>query len=98
MGVSGGAVGTGVVATGLGIALLVVGVVAFMSGPIFYAEHQENEGFLGMGGSSSSQAGVNPIPILGLVLVLVGAIVLVVGLKGTMSSFDRGKDRELEKD
>lgn len=94
MAVSGGAVGTGVVATGLGIALLVVGIVAATSGPIFYAEHQESEGFLGMGGSSSSQAGLNPIPILGYLLLLVGAIVLVVGLKGMMQSFEKGKDRE----
>lgn len=94
MAVSGGAVGTGVVATALGIALLVVGIVAFTSGPLFYAEHQESEGFLGLGGSSSSQAGVNPIPILGGLLVIVGGIVLVVGLSGMMRSFDKGKDRE----
>lgn len=94
MTVSGGAVGTGTVATGLGIAMLVVGLVLAMSGPIFHAQHQENQGVLGVGGSSSSSASLNPVPLLGYLLVLVGGIVLVVGLSGMMKSFERGKDRE----
>lgn len=94
MAVSGGAVGTGTVATGLGIAFLVVGIVLAMSGPVVFAEHEQNSGLFGIGSSSSSRGGVNPVPILGYILILMGGIVLIVGLKGMMSSFEKGKDRD----
>lgn len=94
MAASAGAIGTGGIMAAIGAAVLLVGVGMFMSGPIVQAEHQQNSGFLGLGGSQSSSASFNALPVMGLVLVLVGAIVLLAGLKGVMAAFERGKERD----
>jgi hypothetical protein len=94
MGVSAGAAGMGMVAVVVGALLMLAGAGLFMSGPLVSASHQQDSGILGIGSSSSSSGSVNLLPVLGLVVVLIGAIVLVVGLKGTMHSFERGKERD----
>lgn len=94
MGVSAGALGTGTVTAVVGVAVMLFGIGLFASGPLFTAEARQDSGFLGVGGSQSSSASLNLMPVLGLVLVLVGAVVLVVGLKGVMHSFERGKERD----
>lgn len=96
MGVSAGALGTGVIAMVVGALVMLAGVGMFLSGPVFSAEQtQSSQGPLGLGGSSSStSAAVNIVPVLGLLLVLIGAIILVIGLKGSMHSFERGKERD----
>ena len=95
MAASAGALGTGVVIAVLGAVVLLFGLGMFASGPLFTAEHQQQSSFLGLGGSStSSSASVNLMPVLGLVLVLIGAVVLLAGLKGVMNTFEKGKERD----
>ena len=94
MAASAGAVGVGGIAAVIGGMLLVAGIAMFASGPFFTAQQQNDSGIFGIGASQSASATVNLVPVLGVVLVLVGAVVLVVGLKGTMHAFDRGKERD----
>ena len=96
MGVSAGAAGVGMGAVIIGALLMLAGTGMFMSGPLFTASHEQStNGPLGLGGSSNSaSATLNLVPVLGLVVVLIGAVVLVIGLKGAMHSFERGKERD----
>lgn len=94
MGVSAGALGTGAVISVIGAVVLLFGLGLFASGPLFTAEHSSESGFLGTSQRSSSSASLNLMPVLGLVLVVIGAVVLLAGLRGVMHSFERGKERE----
>lgn len=88
-----GAASTGAVATVIGVALLMIGALLVFTGPIAQGEAQEQSGPLGLWSESSGSASFNAIPILGFIMAIVGALVLIVGLKGLMHSFERGKDR-----
>ncbi|HEV8360999.1 MAG TPA: hypothetical protein VGR28_11145 [Candidatus Thermoplasmatota archaeon] len=96
MAVSAGALGTGMVAVIVGAFVIIAGVGMFMSGPLMSANYeQSSNGPLGLGGSSSSASStLNLAPVLGLAVVLIGAVLLVVGLQGTMLTFERGKERD----
>ncbi|MCA1812774.1 MAG: hypothetical protein LC624_02345 [Halobacteriales archaeon] len=94
MAASAGAVGIGGIMAVLGTVLLIAGIGMFMSGPLVTTSYQQNSGLFGIGGSQSASGSVNLVPILGLVLVVVGAVVLIVGLKGTMRAFEKGKERD----
>lgn len=94
MGVSAGALGTGTIAAVVGVFAMIIGVGMFASGPLFTAETSSDSGFLGVGSSQSSSASLNLMPVLGLVVVLIGAVIFLVGLKGVMHSFERGKERD----
>ena len=94
MAFSAGALGTSTVAAAAGVVLMILGIPLFASGPLFSTSHEENSGLLGIGGSQSSSASVNLLPVLGIVFVLIGAAVLLVGLKGAMHTFERGRERD----
>jgi hypothetical protein len=94
MGVSAGALGTGMAAVLVGGFVMLAGVGMFLSGPLVTAHYHNSNGVLGIGGSQSASSSVNLLPVLGLVVVLVGAAILLAGLRGTMHTFERGKERD----
>jgi hypothetical protein len=88
-------VGTGAVIAIVGAVVLIFGI-GLAAAPVFTATgEQHDSGPLGLfGGGQSGSASFNAMPIVGFVLIIVGAVMLLAGLKGAMQSFEKGKERD----
>jgi hypothetical protein len=94
MAASAGAVGTGAVMAVVGAALLLFGL-GLAAAPLFTASGEQHSSFLNLFGSGQSgSASFDALPLIGIVLVVLGAGVLLAGLKGVMHSFEKGKERD----
>ena len=79
----------GVFALLLGLALGALGVFAMVqAGSFASAGATAERGPLGLWGSASESASVPTLPWAGLVLALVGAVVLLAGLRGMLAALN----------